>query len=240
MQDMRIAVITCDTDWVEEETMEQAYDALCSLGKPVTYFLTQRYGLFSGKSALPAELAVHPNYEATLDLQGELRRCLAFVPGAQSFRAHSLFWTERLRPVLWDHGITVSSSVMMYLQAGIHPYPIAHGITEIPLFWMDMFHMEMCALAGMPPFDAGRLHLEYAGLKVLDIHPVHIVLNTQSLGHYRHAKQYYHQPGELAARRAGGRGVWDFFRDMVGRLDALGYHFCLLRDARRGRRFEAA
>ena len=119
---------------------------------------------------------------------------------------------------------------MQYLQSGIVPYEIAHDIVEIPLFWMDMFHLEYCDFSARSPFDVEDMRLERPGLKVFDIHPIHIVLNTESLGHYSDAKVHYHEPHRLAARRSDGPGIWDLFRAVIERLGQLDYEFCLLRD----------
>ncbi|MGQ0702707.1 MAG: polysaccharide deacetylase WbmS family protein, partial [Gemmatimonadales bacterium] len=141
----RVAVISCDTDWVEEQTMREAHELLVGLGKPITYFLTQRYGFQDEPGAVPLEFAPHPNLEGRA-LEPAVEASMAVTPGAVSFRAHSLQYSSRLRPILRKHGIRFSSSAMMYLQPGIRAYPLGHELTEVPLFWMDAFHLEYCEL----------------------------------------------------------------------------------------------
>ena len=230
LRNARVAVVTSDTDWVEEATMKQAHEWLCSLGVPLTYFVTQAYDVLVADAAVPVEIAPHPNFRDTDLLGEEVLRCLEFAPGAVSCRAHSCLWSERLRPILRRYGLKYSSAAMQYLQPGIIPSRIGHELTEIPLFWMDMFHLELCEREGRPPFDLDALGLDRPGLKVLDVHPVHLALNTRSLAHYEKAKMHYHDPERLVECRGEGTGMQTFFHDVVKRLVESGYEFCLLRE----------
>src|SRR5437870_13627664 len=107
---------------------------------------------------------------------------------------------------------------MMYLQLGTRPYPVAVGLTEVPLFWMDFFHMEFCSVTGRSPVDMGALGLERPGLKVFDIHPVPLALNTESVEHYARSKHGYHDPAALRRARHQGSGVRTLFTRAVERL----------------------
>ena len=228
----RVAVLSCDTDWAAEATLAEAHELLSSFGLPLTYFVTQRYATLDRPQRVPLELGPHPNFEA-LAPEPALEAAMAVTPGAVSFRAHSLHFTTRLRPLLRRHRLRFSSSVMMYLQPGIRTFPAGYDLVEVPLFWMDLFHLEYCELAGRPALEVPAAALAEPGLKVLAIHPVHLVLNTQSREHYAAARSAYHDPAALRAARSrgGGRGIRDLFSEMVRELLRLDYEFVLLRDA---------
>ncbi|MGQ0704271.1 MAG: polysaccharide deacetylase WbmS family protein, partial [Gemmatimonadales bacterium] len=117
------------------------------------------------------------------------------------------------------------------LQPGIRAYPLGHELTEVPLFWMDAFHLEYCELGRQSALELPAPALAQPGLKVLAVHPVHLVLNTESQEHYVRAKAVYHDPAGLRRERCNGRGVRDLFLEMVRTLEALQYEFVLIRDA---------
>jgi len=119
----------------------------------------------------------------------------------------------------------------MYLQPGLRTYAVGYGLTEVPVFWMDAFHLEYCELDGRPALEVPRAALERPGLKVLDVHPVHLALNTQSREHYQGAKHVYHDAAAFRRKRRSGRGIRDLFVDMVRSLEEMDYEFVLLRDA---------
>lgn len=228
----RIAVISSDTDWAEEQTVREAHELLASFGKPITYYVTKHYVLQDERHSVPVEFGPHPNFAAR-EPEPEMDACMGFSPGAVSFRAHSLHFTERLRPILRKHQVRYSSSAMMYLQPGIRAFDVGYGLTEVPLFWMDTFHMEYCQLGGRSALDLPLAALEQPGLKVLDIHPVHLALNTESTDHYARSKHAYHDPAGLRRERNTGRGMRDLFVEIVRTLDRLGYEFKLVRDVAR-------
>jgi Polysaccharide deacetylase len=192
--------------------------------------VTGRYDLQDQPGAVPVEFGPHPDLSAR-DPEPAIDASMAFTPGAVSFRAHSLHFSERLRPILRKHGIRFSSSAQMYLQPGVRTYEVGYGLTEVPVFWMDAFHLEYSELSGRPRFEVPREALMQPGLKVLAVHPVHLVLNTESRRHYRDSRHVYHDAPALRARRWNGRGIADLFTDMVRTLEELGYEFVLLREA---------
>ena len=226
----RVAVISCDTDWAEEETLWETHDLLCSLGRPITYFVTRRYGFEDAAPAVPLEIGPHPSFEVG-EPELSLRASMAFSPGAVSFRAHALYYSSRLRPLLREQGIRYSSSAMMYLQPGLRTYEIGYQLTEVPLFWMDSFHLEYCELAGRSAHQLPAAELSQPGLKVLAVHPVHLALNTESREHYRRARHLYHDPAGLRREQCRGPGMRDLFLEIVAELERLEYRFVLVRDA---------
>ena len=110
-------VITMDTDWVPDEVLEYSIEILSSYHIKVTLFMTHRT-----KIDLSAhEIAIHPHF-ASLDLEDYIKKSLNNFPEAKGSRSHSLFFTERLRPLYKKFGIEYQSNVMMYLQKHIRPF----------------------------------------------------------------------------------------------------------------------
>ena len=82
----------------------------------------------------------------------------------------------------------------------------------MPFLWSDDKHLE---LGGR--FAADAVGLDAPGLKVLNFHPVHVFLNTETPAHYGRAKAAYHDPAALARER-GPHGIGDLFAEVVERV----------------------
>ena len=223
----RLAVLTCDSDWVHPDTMADAAEVLRATGLPVTFFVTDTYPVLSAAHA-SWETEPHPNFEGREDLKAALQAAIAHAPGATCYRGHSCFWSERLRAILRELGLTRSSSVLQYGMPGIVPFELGPGLTEIPIFWMDIFHLEYCELQGHDPYNLDRLALDRLGLKVLDVHPIHLMLNTESRLHYNSVRSFYQQPEKIRQLRHRGRGLCDVTHAVIERLTNAGYKFCLI------------
>jgi len=228
----RFAAISFDTDWAPEEVMDHTLKEILPGEIPATFFVTNSYRCLGGHSD-KHEIAPHTNPLALTEeaLLGELDEKLAHCPtGCLGHRGHSLYWTERLRPIFRQKGIKYDSSTMMYLEGDIRPFKIGHDLVELPLFFMDFFHLECCALAGENPFSIDSLHLETNGLKILDFHPIHLFLNTPNIEFYASVKAHYQHPVELSKQKYNGYGIKNCFEDILNRLVQLGYHFATLKN----------
>ena len=72
------------------------------------------------------------------------------------------------------------------------PFKLWTGLVRIPYNWEDDVHY----LFNRGYDDLG-IDLFNDGLNVLDFHPIHVFLNTDSQGTYNNAKTYYQNPEEL-------------------------------------------
>lgn len=225
------AIITLDTDWVPVPIMDYVLDRIIPPDLPATFFVTNSYPELLNSRRHEYELAPHTNPvelnedEITRELERKIALCVKKPSG---HRGHSLYWTERLRPLFRDYGIRYDSSTMMYLESDIRPFRVGYDLLQIPLFFMDFFHFEYCGFNGTDPFSLNNLQLEKKGLKVFDFHPIHLYLNTPNLDFYASVKAHYQQPEKLAALRYEGYGIQNFFLDIIDKLQQLGYQFSTL------------
>jgi hypothetical protein len=210
-------VISIDTDWATDEILQYTLDILKEYRIPATFFLTNP----SKVNLEGHESAIHPNF-TSLDYDFHIKERMDFCKNVIGTRSHSLFFTERLRPVYKQWGIKYQSNVMLYLQDDIKPFLISPDTLEIPLFFMDTFHLIMTEPE--TDFDIQALRLEYDGLKVFDFHPIHVFLNTNSLSLYDRAKPFYHDATALKEIRNNNLpGTETLFRSLLNYIREHGY-----------------
>lgn len=169
--------ITIDTDWVPDEVLSFTINLLNSYDITGTFFCTNPTNCNFGKH----EVAIHPNF-TSLDFEKHIDEMLTFFQNSKGMRSHSLFFTERLRPILAGKGIEYCSNYMLFEHVNLAPCMISPTVLELPIYFMDTFNLIMKGDNALFANDLERLNLE--GLKVYDFHPIHIYMNTYSVDHY--------------------------------------------------------
>ena len=206
---MDLVAFTMDTDWSPAGGIEHVLDTLVDPRLALTVFCTGRYPALERRPH--TEIALHYNVDH-LGFEAAYRKAAAELPDAKGARGHSLAVSERLRALYREYGTRYDSSYIMFECQGVDPFLIGRDVWEFPIYFMDMFFLEFhegdFALA-----PTGR-QLAGPGLKVLDFHPVHLLLNTPSLEYYQECKAHYHDVDALLKRRHPGRGVATLFQEL--------------------------
>ena len=222
---MSITAFTMDTDWSPASVVDYVFDAFVDPRLKWTVFCTDPLPRLELRPE--TEIALHYNVER-LGFEASVREIHQRLPKAVGARGHSLAISERLRPVYRELGIRYDSSYLMYRQGGIFAFPIARGVWEFPVFFMDAFFMDYDR--GDPDLAPQGWHLEEPGLKVLDFHPVHLALNTPSFDYYQRYKQHYHDLDALIAHQHCGWGMRSLFLALQDYVLTRGLEQTLLAD----------
>ena len=212
--DEPLIALTMDTDWAPDEVVEEAAQLVRGAGCKLTLFVTNRVAVKAD------EIAIHPNLTSISEPDTPISALMAMYPSARGIRSHSLVFTERLRPLYERFNLAYDSNAIAYCCSHIQAAPIGRRTLSLPLFFMDRFHMEMCGDA-VNRWDVARLPLQSPGLKIFDLHPVHVLLNTPDVPWYERAKAFYQQPDRLRKMTAPGRGTRTFLEDL---LSWIGHH----------------
>ncbi|MBU1121652.1 MAG: hypothetical protein KKF54_03005 [Candidatus Omnitrophica bacterium] len=223
----RDIVITMDMDWVPDRVIEYSLELLASYNIRTTLFMTN----YTKVNVSGHEIGIHPNF-TSLKLGKHIKNCLDKFPDAKGIRSHSLFYTERLRPIYAYYGIEYQSNYMMYRKSGIQPLWISPTTIELPIYWMDNFYMEMEPLVN---FSIEGLELDKEGLKVFCFHPIHIFLNTERLSRYEEAKKCYKSTKDLFEMcNTKNRGIKDIFLELLNYIKTEHIPGKVLSDIREG------
>jgi hypothetical protein len=212
--------VSMDTDWCSCETMDYVLREVVDPRLPLTLFSTDVHASAANRPA--TEMALHYNVD-NASFADAFRKIADLLPKGRGARGHSLAVSERLRASWQEHRIAYDSSFMMYLQDNIVPFPIARGVLELPIYFMDMFAMEY--EGGDFNKFPGADEMCAPGLKVLDFHPVHLALNTPSFEYYLANKQWYKDLGQLLNHQYRGYGVRSYF-EQVQKWILDGQHAC--------------
>ena len=210
--------VTFDLDWACDSVLADTIDLVEDADVAATWFVTHDTSLLARLRANPKfELGVHPNFNWLL--QGDsrnganarevLQRLMTLVPEAKSVRSHSMTQSSQLLQLFAEAGLThdVNHFIPASLGVDFAPWTLWNGMTRVPYFWEDDVYC-ICQAAGIPEPTAGSAAVHGGrGLKVFDIHPIHVFLNTEHLDRYERTRSLHQNPTELIKHRYEGYGT---------------------------------
>lgn len=182
--------ISIDTDWVSDDVLQFTIDLINRFGIQATFFCTNQTDCDFNKH----EIAIHPNF-TSLDFNRHIDEMLSIFPMAKGIRSHSLFYSERMRPIFYQKGIEYTSNYMLFEHKNLTPCMVSPTVIELPIFFMDTFNLIMKGPKANFATDVDKL--TEVGLKVYDFHPIHVYMNTYSFEHYEEFKHEYKNSAKL-------------------------------------------
>lgn len=188
-------VLTFDIDWAPDFVIDYVANILIDKQVKATWFVTHQSAAIDRlrENSHLFELGIHPNllkgssHGATEDTV--LSHVLDVVPGANSMRTHGLYQTSNfLVKASVEYGIAIDVSLFIPRALELRPHQLkwnGSSLWRIPYFWEDDSEM----FEDSPIWDASDQRLNISGLRVLDFHPIHIILNTENISRYDRLKR---------------------------------------------------
>ena len=129
-------------------------------------------------------------------------------------RSHSLAWSSHLGDLFVSKGLTNDLNLFVPSDSGIvlRPWKLQNGLTRIPHHFADDY---VCATGKL---SEGVRRNE--GLNVLDFHPIHLFLNSNSLEAYELARPHFRDIEELRSHRSQQFGCADLLEKVVSEWSA--------------------
>lgn len=230
-------VVTIDTDWAPDCTIDFVADQLLAHQVRATWFVTHMSPAIARLKQYPElfELGIHPNFLPG-STHGDtpdavLQHCLELVPEASSVRTHSLVQsTPLLRQISAQTKITTDVSLFLPNISCLRPIAYSwseRSLLRIPYFWADDYEMEQHA----PCWRLASFLAVGEGLKVFAFHPVHIYLNTNRERYQALKKQVPHiseaTPEMLRHYVETGEGPYTLFMELIRHLGTHNQSLCI-------------
>ncbi len=229
---------TSDIDWASEFAIEKSISFFRDANVPITYFLTHPSAAIQ-RSLDRGEIraGLHPNfmpdssqgasYDEVMDY------CFKLLPGARGFRSHRHYDVNDVLEKFKARGIEYDSNVCTLLDE-LPPFLHRTGLVRFPIFIEDGGYL----LNGGDLRFANVADLfDTPGLKVINLHPMHLLLNTPYFKYTREIKdrlsrsEWNHlDDGQIAKLAFEGRGITSFIEEMVDFFQKKGFAFRYLED----------
>lgn len=173
-----------DVDWAHDDVLREALGIFAAADVPVTVFVTHDTPVLDEMRDDPlVELGIHPNFNDLLNgtarkgdsAASRVEALRRVVPEANVVRNHSMCQTSYLMNLFADIGFTHEVNTLIMAHSGIALSAWRHwsgDMTRVPTVFED-------SLAGhlADGWDPARV-LSHPGLRVLNFHPVRLVLNA--------------------------------------------------------------
>jgi hypothetical protein len=226
--------LTFDVDWADDAVLGDTIELLEARGAAATLFATHVSPLLAGLAGHPRiEVGLHPNFNALLEAGRHEQDAAAVVdqlhaafPAAVSVRSHSLFQSSGLQYLFARRGLGFEVNQFIPAWSGVvcRPYREITGIVRVPYFWEDDVQMMAMARGLAPSWNAEAMLLA-PGLKVFDFHPIHVFLNSETMGRYEASRDSHRDAARLVAHRCPTYGTRSFLIDLLDGAAGHGLSF---------------
>lgn len=197
---------TSDIDWAPDEVIEDMLDIFEHYQIPCTLFCTHDSKVLRNCNRELFEIAIHPNFNpllngtSTSSAEVVLQEILSIYPEARGVRSHSMTQSSQLLSLFRKAGLEYDTNQFLPYQYQVKPYKCWTGLTRIPYHWEDDLHF---AYSKSFDYDLFQKLEDFPASPhyILDFHPIHVYLNTESQKTYDDAKKHYHHPQELLKLR---------------------------------------
>jgi hypothetical protein len=211
--------ITCDVDWAPEVVLDDFLNILETHNVKCTLFATHESKILKDCNKSLFEIGIHPNYNFLLNgnsnksrnqILADLLKC---YPSAKGVRSHSLTQSSNILQDFVDHNLKYDMNLFLPYQKINEPFKWFNGLLRVMYNWEDDIHF-----LNNYSFNECRLD-ENDKLNILDFHPIHVYLNTDTVGLYNSAKEFYNQPEKLySLRNKKNPGTRDLFISIIKKI----------------------
>lgn len=214
---------TMDTDWASEYIIKNTVNYFIKMGIPVTVFCTNHSDyLNSIKNSALVDLQIHPNFIQPSSQGGNdddvIRYCMDIVPDAKVFRAHRWYASNDIYDKLYDRGIQVDSNLCTMMD-DVQPFRHRSGMISFPVFLEDgaiLYHNMSTN------FKDTKKNYDRKGLKIINLHPMHFMVNTPYFKYTREIKdklsrEEWNSIGEteLGKLKNDSQGISDYIKNLA-------------------------
>jgi len=185
-------IFTSDIDWASETVIQDTIDLFEKYQIKCTLFATHKSKSIDLCNRNLFEIGIHPNFNENI-INGSgipakeiVQNLVQFYPEAIGVRSHSITTSGPLLEIFKEKGIQYESNQFVPYSKKIEPYKCWNDITIIPYNFEDDVHYTYEKSFEISLLDEFRSS-EYL---IMDFHPIHIFLNTESDKTYQRARDF--------------------------------------------------
>lgn len=191
LQTENVICITTDIDWASEYAIEQTLNLFKDYNIPITAFATHESNILTSRANEGdyIDLAIHPNFLVNSTQGNTINEivdyCMKIVPDSRCVRCHRWYSSNDIYDIFVKKGILYDSNECTLLDS-ISPYFHRSGILRFPTYFEDGSYILHNGNLNFK--DIVSKYFDKPGLKVIDLHPMHLMLNTPYFKYTRKIK----------------------------------------------------
>lgn len=217
--------LSFDLDWAADAVLADTLDLLSSYDVRSTFLITHDTPMLKEMRTHPCvDLGIHPNFNPLLEghtcesggAKEVLSHLLEIVPEARCVRSHSLAQSSRIHDLFALMGLThdLNTLVPSGSYNDVMPWPDWNGTVRVPYVWEDDVFLlyKDSEHPELAPESIARSEMKFA---VMNFHPIHVFLNTESIDRYERTRALHRDPKRLAEHRFRGYGTRNQLIDLL-------------------------
>jgi hypothetical protein len=234
-----IYIFTVDIDWASEDVIKYCIDYFENKNIPLTVFLThkskylvERYNNFN------FDFGLHPNFlkgsSHGNSFEEVIEKCICIKPNANFFRCHRYFDCNDITYEFSRRNFLFDSNLCTLLQ-DVKPFIHRAGLIRFPVYFEDGAYLEHGFNLNFN--EVKDKYFSHNGIKVINIHPIQIMLNTCDYKLYRNLTDTIERNDwvnlkykDLYKYQNKGRGIETFVNDLVNHIIETNAEVMLLKD----------
>ncbi len=178
---------TTDLDWAPEKAIEQMLDFFKEYEICPTVFVTHESEIIK-KNGRKINLGIHPNFVQPSSHGNSITNiidyCQNLVPDTKVFRCHRWYASNDIYEELWKRGFRYESNICTNMDI-VKPFIHRSQMLSFPVFFEDGAFIQHGYTMDYKEIE-NKFRL--SGIKVINIHPMHFVLNTPYFKYTREIK----------------------------------------------------
>jgi len=183
--------ITTDIDWASEDVLSLFFDKLSKYNFNIDAFLTHKSSVIDTQYKFGNLIKnPHPNFCLPSSHGNTESEIIEYVtnlaPNSKGVRMHRLGTNSGIEHIFkekYDYKFT--SNCIHLLQQNIQPHVLESGMISFPIFFEDGTHLYQNLSLD---FNKYKTRFESNGLKIINIHPIDFVLNSNSYEYMRNVR----------------------------------------------------
>lgn len=181
-------VLTCDIDWAPDFAVQLVLDLAKQYGCKITLFATHPSELLANPPE-HVEVGLHPDFTRISNRDDFIRKLADLkdiYPNAVGTRSHRNVFGQNISDSATQCGLTYDISTFLWNQPLCQVHKDYNGLVKLCYMWEEGIHLDM----GLP-FDWEQVTLYTPGLKVLNVHPMFMYLNSATDAHRKSVTDQY-------------------------------------------------
>ncbi len=235
-----IFCLTADVDWASEEALRIGHEVFVNAKAKATYFMTHSSPfLYSMIEEGKIDAGIHPNFLSDSSQGSSYEEvteyCLNLLPDVRCFRSHRYYDVTDITHEFYAKGLRYDSNTCTLLQQGILPFLHESGLLRFPTFFEDGTYLWQNR--GLDFGQSERELFSKPGLKIISVHPMHMVMNSPDINYSRRVKDNLSRAQwiqlserDLLELQYKGRGIRDFVVDLLAFIHREEYDVLTLND----------
>ena len=212
--------LTCDIDWAPEYAILQVLHEIERRNLKITVFATH-YSKLLGNAPSFVEVGLHPDFtreHSTISNADRMRQLKEMYPSAVGMRSHRNYFGQNISALAAETNLLYDVSVLLWNLPYCQAFVDYNSIVRLNYMWEDGIHLNSNF-----PLDLSLVNLHTPGLKIFNVHPMLILLNSSTDAHRRKVTSQYKDLAnapydEIAPEINCGRGIatlWTEFLDWL-------------------------